>query len=262
MDGQALPLFLQLGSEPLRWSLLVALAGSDRQVDELAGRLGKPQSLISYHLKRLKEGGLLSSRSSAHDRRATYYSLDLSRCAELFSAAGGTLHPALAGIAEPVASAPIRLAHGPRVLFLCTANSARSQMAEAFLRAGSAGTARVESAGVEPSAVHPHAVEAMRQAGLDISGQRSKHLNTLRGRRFDLVVTVCDRVRERCPEFPGAPGRKHWSIPDPATSADGQAAFERTAAEISSRVRFLVLELAARARRIGTASGEATIAGQ
>jgi len=103
-----------------------------------------------------------------------------------------------------------------RVLILCTGNSARSQMAEGLLRALSGGTLEVHSAGTQPSRVNPLAIEAMKEVGIDISGQRSKSVEEFAGQCFDAVITVCDNAKESCPIFPGAPLRIHWSYPDPA----------------------------------------------
>ncbi len=136
----------------------------------------------------------------------------------------------------------------PRVLFLCTGNSARSQIAEALLRDLSSGTIDAASAGSHPKSLHPNAVRVMRKRGIDISAYRTKHLDELTDQPFDLVVTLCDRVREVCPEFPSPTRRAHWSLPDP--SAEGAAdrasypAFERTAAELETRIRFLIAQLA------------------
>ncbi len=89
------PRFLRLAAEPLRWRLLGELARSDRQVRELTAMLGQPQSLVSYHLSRLRDGGLVAMRRSSADGRNAYYSIDLARCGELLAAAGGALHPGL-----------------------------------------------------------------------------------------------------------------------------------------------------------------------
>src|ERR687888_2645114 len=96
MNGSASPPpFLRLAGHPLRWQLLRELARSDRQVRELTALLGQPQSLVSYHLGRLLEGGLVRTRRSVADRRDAYYSLDLGRCGELLVATGAALHPGL-----------------------------------------------------------------------------------------------------------------------------------------------------------------------
>lgn len=103
-----------------------------------------------------------------------------------------------------------------RVLILCTGNSARSQMAEGLLRHDAGDAFVVESAGLEPSFVRPEAIEAMREIGIDISGQRSKSLDKFIGQPFDYVITVCDNANQNCPIFPGAKRRIHWSVEDPA----------------------------------------------
>ena len=103
-----------------------------------------------------------------------------------------------------------------RVLFLCTHNSARSQMAEAILRHLAGDRVEVSSAGTVATRIHPLAAAVMTEDGLDFHGQRSKHVDELAGQQFDYVVTVCDNARESCPVFPGAPEHLHWSIPDPS----------------------------------------------
>ncbi len=100
------------------------------------------------------------------------------------------------------------------------------------------------SAGSNPKPLHPNAVRVMRSRGIDISAQRSKHLDQFRTRKLDVVITLCDRVREVCPEFSAHPAFVHWSIPDPATSGatdrETYAAFERTAAELETRITYLI----------------------
>jgi protein-tyrosine-phosphatase len=93
--------------------------------------------------------------------------------------------------------------------------------------------------------VHPHTVAVMGERGIDLAGVRPTHLDELAGERFDYVITLCDRVREVCPEFPGHPEPIHWSIPDPAREPDGLAAFQRAAAELSERIGFLLHRIAA-----------------
>jgi protein-tyrosine-phosphatase/DNA-binding transcriptional ArsR family regulator len=248
-DGRtAPPRFLRLAGHPVRWRLMSELARSDRRVGELCALAGRRQSLISYHLRQLRDGGLVSVRRSAADGRDTYYVLELARCGELLASAGVALHPGLAPAAPP----PARRDGGAtraRVLFLCTGNSARSQMAEALCERWSGGAISAVSAGSHPKPLHPDAVRVMRDRGIDISGRRSKHLGEFASRRFDCVISLCDRVREVCPEFHGAPALIHWSIPDPAREpgrdAETLPAFERTAAELETRIRFLIEALEA-----------------
>jgi protein-tyrosine-phosphatase/DNA-binding transcriptional ArsR family regulator len=238
------PGIVQLSAHPLRWRLLRELVVSDRAVSELTDLVEEPQSLVSYHLGRLRDGGLVTARRSSADRRASYYAIDLAGCREQLQAAGGALHPGLR--LAPVPGGPVRRAHGrkPRVLFLCTGNSARSQIAEALLARMSGETVAAASAGRFPKPLHPNAVRAMRKRGIDIAANRTKHLDEFVGQRFDVVVTLCDRVREVCPEFPSHPALVHWSVPDPAlegpTSRASYPAFERTAAELETRIGFLL----------------------
>jgi ArsR family transcriptional regulator, arsenate/arsenite/antimonite-responsive transcriptional repressor / arsenate reductase (thioredoxin) len=236
------PPFLRLAGHPLRWRLLTELARSDRRVGELCDLAGQRQSLVSYHLRQLRDGGVISARRSLADGRDTYYVLDLARCRELLVGAGASLHP---GMASGGASDPGRRRGRARasVLFLCTGNSARSQMAEALAEQLSAGEVRAASAGSHPKPLHPNAVRVMREREIDLAGRRSKHLSEFTSRRFDYVISVCDRVRQICPEFPGTPQAIHWSVRDPAhePGPDDETlpAFKRTAAELETRIRFL-----------------------
>jgi arsenate reductase len=106
-----------------------------------------------------------------------------------------------------------------RVLFLCTHNSARSQMAEGLLRALGGDRFAVFSAGTEATRVRPEAVAVMAELGIDISNQESKTLERYLGEPFDAVITVCDDANESCPVFYGAKRRLHWSFPDPSRAA-------------------------------------------
>jgi ArsR family transcriptional regulator, arsenate/arsenite/antimonite-responsive transcriptional repressor / arsenate reductase (thioredoxin) len=240
------PDFLRLAGHPLRWQLLSELARSDWRVGELCELTGRRQNLVSYHLRRLRDGGLVSTRRSLADGRDTYYTLDLPRCGELVMSTGAALHPGLV----PDTGPPVERGHESarpafaRVLFLCTGNSARSQIAEAFAQQLSGGAVEAVSAGSHPKPLHPNAVRVMREHGVDIAGRGSKQLSELTGERFDYVVSLCDRVREVCPEFPGHPDMVHWSLPDPARAGDSDEetypAFQRTATELAVRIPFLL----------------------
>ncbi len=259
-DDVTPPRVLQLVGHPLRWRLLRELAQSDRAVSELTDRLDAPQSLVSYHLRRLRDDALVATRRSTADGRDRYYRIDLDRCGELLCGAGSALHPGLRLATGPPAAPHTngRARPRPRVLFLCTGNSARSQMAEAILHRASDGTVEVASAGSDPKPLHPNAIRVMRRRGIDISANRTKHLDEFVSLRFDAVVTLCDRVREVCPEFPSHPRRVHWSIPDPARDgASARAslpAFERTAAELETRIRHLMAAINEPSRRSTHAS--------
>jgi protein-tyrosine-phosphatase/DNA-binding transcriptional ArsR family regulator len=246
-DLEGPPAFLQLVSHPLRWRLLRELIHSDRAVWELTERLGVPQNLVSYHLRRLRDGGLVRARRSAADGRDTYYAVDLASCEQQLRAAGGALHPAFITTATSLTLDQARPGRR-QVLFLCTGNSARSQMAEGLVERMSGGVVEAASAGSHPKALHPNAIRAMRRRGIDISDNRTKHLDEFLSHRFDVVVTLCDRVREVCPEFCSHPALVHWSVPDPAeagpTNRASYPAFERTAADLETRIRYLLPLLA------------------
>lgn len=239
--------FLQLVADPLRWQLLDELGRSDRRVGELCELVSKPQSLVSYHLRELRTGGLVSARRSAADGRDTYYQGNIGRYGELLSAAGTALHPAvrLAPVEPDIDE--LRRGRKRRVLFLCTGNSARSQIAEALLEHRTGGAVVARSGGSHPKPLHANAVRVMAERGIDISGRSSKHLDRFIHDRFDRVITLCDKVREVCPDFEGQPATSHWSMADPAgegSDADrNYRAFVRTADEIELRVGLLIAQL-------------------
>ncbi|MCB0061589.1 MAG: arsenate reductase ArsC, partial [Caldilineaceae bacterium] len=191
---------------------------------------------------------LVNERRSSADGRDVYYSLDLACLTALYHESGSQLHPAL-GKPETIPQDTATDTSQPpvRVLFLCTHNRARSQVAEGLLRHLGGSAVEVFSAGNQPGTVHPHAIRAMAALGIDIRGQRSKHMEEFYGQSFDFVITVCDRVREDCPVFPGNPKRVHWSIPDPldttlnTTADDSYVLFEKVAQELRTRITYLLL---------------------
>jgi arsenate reductase (thioredoxin) len=128
-----------------------------------------------------------------------------------------------------------------RVLILCTGNSARSQMAEGLLRQDAGDSFEVFSAGVKSTFVRPQAIEAMREVGIDISGQHSKSVEEFMDEEFDYVITVCDNANEQCPVFPGRTKRIHWSFEDPAAASGDEAAkltvFRRVRDQIRQQLR-------------------------
>jgi len=129
----------------------------------------------------------------------------------------------------------------PRVLFLCTANSARSQMAEALLRKHAGDRFEVHSAGLEPKEINPYTRRVLAEIGLDMAGQWAKGLDTYLGKmHFNYLITVCARAEERCPVFPGMGERLHWPFDDPAavegSDEEKLAAFRRVRDQIEARI--------------------------
>jgi arsenate reductase len=145
-----------------------------------------------------------------------------------------------------------------RVLILCTHNAARSQMAEALLRQLGGARFDVQSAGTEATRVHPLAIRALAEIGIDSSFARSKHLREFLGQRFDYVITVCDQASEACPVFPSAPRRIHWSVPDPCAVEGSEEerlrVFEQVRDELAQRLRAWARQLPAEQRPAGAST--------
>ena len=179
-------------------------------------------------------------RSEA-DGRDVYYSLNLNRLRQMYLEAGAALHPIVGTNLETLDVS--RLPH-QRVLFVCTHNSARSQMAEALLRHLSQGKLDVISAGSHPTGVHTDAIRTMDNFGINLRNQSSQSLHDVKGQLFEYVITVCDKAREVCPTFPGEGQHIHWGFSDPVVIADDAErilAFEKIALSLQSRInQFLV----------------------
>lgn len=199
--------------DPTRLAIVDELAGSDRAPVELQRLAGIPSNLLAHHLDVLEEVGLITRSRSSGDGRRRYVHLHRD-----------ALHGLISG--------PLRPAQ--RALFVCTHNSARSQLAAALWTQFTSQPA--DSAGTHPAQrVHPGAVAAGRRAGLDLTGARPKLLDEVEDRPA-LVVTVCDRAHE---ELRADPAWLHWSVPDPVT-APSRAAFDATVTELRSRITGLV----------------------
>jgi protein-tyrosine-phosphatase len=232
--------FFRALADETRLAVLRLLSLTDLRGGEIVAALGLPGNAVSYHLKMLRELGLLRDRRSHADGRDIYYSLDVDRLHTLYLQAGRTLYPTLiadesadagkvAGPAEPLL----------RVLFVCTHNSARSQLAEAILRQVGGATVQSCSAGGQPTAVHPMAVALLQEHAIDPGHYTAKSLDRFADATFDYVITVCDRMREDCPTFPGTAQRVHWSLGDPASisnEAERAAAFLVLWDELHTRV--------------------------
>lgn len=227
---------LKLLADDTRWQLISELRQSDRQVGELVAHLQLPQNLVSYHLGVLRQASLVHVRRSDADARVTYYGLDITRLQSVYQQIGADLR-----LPQPAANTT---APSATVIFLCTGNSARSQMAEGWLRHLSGGRVLARSAGVQPRSLHPLAVEVMAEAGIDIGYQQAKSPKALVGIIPDVVITVCDLARERCPDWPGNPTQLHWSIPDPVRVRGDRTtelrAFRTASDELHIRVQALL----------------------
>jgi ArsR family transcriptional regulator, arsenate/arsenite/antimonite-responsive transcriptional repressor / arsenate reductase (thioredoxin) len=225
---------LKLLADDTRWKLIQALRHSDRQANELAGICQLPNNLVSYHLNLLRQAGLIQVHRSDADARVLYYGLDLLRLGQTYQNIGAAL-PLSATTAQP-------LSPPTTVVFLCTHNSARSQMAEGWLRYLSGGKIIARSAGVNPTSLHPVAVQVMQEVGVDIGYQHAKGLESL-GVVPDVIVTVCDVAREQCPAELERVPFLHWSVASPVRTAKGTELVEtfRTAREqLRVRVQGLV----------------------
>ncbi|NWG21425.1 MAG: metalloregulator ArsR/SmtB family transcription factor [Chloroflexi bacterium] len=231
-----IPEALRLLSDETRWRLVSELRWSDRQVSELCERAGLPQNLVSYHLGVLRQAGLVRTHRSDADGRALYYGLDL-------VALRAGLHAINGALALDTPAAPQSPMGGP-VLFVCTRNSARSQMAEAWLRQISGGRIVARSAGTAPAGIQPLAIQVMAEAGIDIGYQHAKSLSEAMSPAPEVVVTVCDLAREECASTLNAPLQLHWSVPDPvAVAGDDTArllAFRAARDELRLRVDGLI----------------------
>ena len=263
----SVPPSLRLISDPVRWRLLRELANGDLRVRELVAALGQPQNLVSYHLRRLRSGGLVTARRSNFDGRDTYYRLDLDACAQALAGAAAALHPGIPapGITAPGITAPGITAPGAafpaparaeggrsgggavpyRVLFVCTGNSGRSPMAAALLRHRAGHRVQAASAGTRPRPLHPAAAAVLRdRCRIDIRGHQPTHVGAVAGTPFDYVISLCDKAREECPEFAGSPRRVHWSMPDPAadpaTPRAAYAGFDHLAGDLTTRIGHLL----------------------
>jgi protein-tyrosine-phosphatase/DNA-binding transcriptional ArsR family regulator len=242
------PPVLGMLAHDLRWAIVGLLAESDLRTGELVARTGQPPSLVSYHLGRLRDAGLVSARRSSADGRDSYHVLDLDALGRAVATMAAQIHPALSP--DDSGREPVRRAStAPRastVLFICTGNSARSPMAAGWLNHLGAGRVTAGSAGVAPAPLHPLAVAAMAEHGVDIGGHRPARLDAFVTGSFARVITLCDRAREACGELPAALAAVHWSIPNPAQAHPPDLeAFRATARELRTRIRYLLPLLAA-----------------
>ena len=233
------PPVLGVLAHDLRWTIVSLLVAGDLRTGEIVARTGQAPSLVSYHLARLREAGLVSVRRSTADGRDSYHRLDLDAIGGAVTGMANQIHPRLlAGVrvAEPTGPAA-------RVLFICSGNSARSPMAEGWLNHLGGGRVTARSAGISPGSLHPLAVAAMAEQGVNISGHQPAHLSEFADDSFTRVITLCDRARENCGEL--STPAVHWSIPNPAQAHPPDLdAFRATARELQTRIRYLLPVLA------------------
>jgi ArsR family transcriptional regulator, arsenate/arsenite/antimonite-responsive transcriptional repressor / arsenate reductase (thioredoxin) len=232
----------------LRWRLVRHLAHSDHRVGELVELVGEKQNLISYHLRQLRDSGLVVERRSSRDARDVYYSADIASIEQALDKSAQDLHPGIqVGRRGPSHRQSTKPA--PKLLFLCTGNSARSIMAEAILRQLARYEVDVRSAGSTPRGVNPMAISVLAELGIETAGLSSKPMEDLALEPFDYVITLCDIVREHCLDFPGGPDRIHWSMADPAAVEGDRAtvrkAFQSTAEELSARIPSFLIAIEA-----------------
>jgi protein-tyrosine-phosphatase len=200
-------------ADPHRLAILDELVMSDRSPSELGAMLEIGSNLLAHHLRVLEESGIVERLSSTGDARRRYVRL---------------VPDALSAIVEPVATLVAR-----HVLFVCTANSARSQLAAAVWNERHEVPA--SSAGTDPAErVRREAIEAASRVGLDLSGARTRSIHEVT-ERPDVVVTVCDVAHEELHSLPGDVRLFHWSVPDPATSRS-RSAYEEALTQITSRI--------------------------
>jgi protein-tyrosine-phosphatase len=225
----------------LRWTIVGLLVPGDLRTSELVASTGQAPSLVSYHLARLRDAGLVSARRSTADGRDSYHALDLDALGQAVAGMATRIHPALIGPGpRPGSGFPV----SAQVLFICSGNSARSPMAAGWLNHLGAGRVTARSAGVTPRPVHPLAVTAMAEHGVDISGHQATRLDALADHGFTRVITLCDRARENCGELPATSAAAHWSILDPARAHPPDLdAFRATARELRTRIRYLLAML-------------------
>jgi ArsR family transcriptional regulator, arsenate/arsenite/antimonite-responsive transcriptional repressor / arsenate reductase (thioredoxin) len=234
--------FFKALADDTRFTIMRLLMASDLRAGEIVERLRLPQNAVSYHLRQLRAAGLLHDRRSSSDARDVYYSVDLDRLQALYQTSGDELHARLPDDGE-LPKVLEQHTRPLRILYLCTHNSARSQMAEGLTRHLGGKHVEVYSAGSFPSRVHPLTLELLHACDVDTSGLESKSLEQFVGQQFDYVITVCDRARDSCPTFPNDPAKIHWSFPDPTLHRDPdeqRKAFVQLRRELQTRIRYLL----------------------
>lgn len=247
-------------ADPQRLHILDLIINGIHCSSGIVERLGLAPNLVSHHLKVLREAGLVDIERDPADRRWIYYVPDIRQLTEVQFLLSHLLHPArIQARADECGPSQGALPYDPpahltmekehpmnnkaKIIFLCTGNSARSQMAEAFMKKYAGDLFEVHSAGIEPKGVNPYTVRVMDEAGIDISGYQSKGVRQYLGHvNFGYVVTVCDHAEENCPTVFLTQGKHlHWSFEDPAafqgTEEETLAKFSQIRDQIETRIQ-------------------------
>jgi protein-tyrosine-phosphatase len=204
-----------------------------------------PLTLVSQHLRVLRESGLVIAERDGKDARTVWYRLSSERLREIQSSLSMVFD--MTKIVDrriPEAKQNLkRMEEKFRVLFLCSGNSARSQMAEALLQHYGKGLIEARSAGTHPREVHPLTMKVLSEIGIDATGLKAKHYSVFSRESFRYVITVCDRANEECPDFNGDYQRIHWSIADPIKEGSEEEffdVFKQTRQELAGRIELFV----------------------
>ncbi|WP_298202582.1 metalloregulator ArsR/SmtB family transcription factor [Desulfosporosinus sp.] len=246
LPGQAE--ILRVLGEPHRLAIFTLLSTGPLQVKDLCTATSLSLPLVSQHLRVLRRIGLVQARRELGDARGVWYSIEPQPMTELKSTMSWLFDVASTVDRRPRADQfgipAANCQDSFRVLFLCTANSARSQMAEALLEQVGGGLFEARSAGTQPRELHPLTVKALAEIGIDASEQTAKHYDVIASEPFRYVITVCDLANEECPELPGDYRRVHWSIADPLTASGTEtevySAFVCARENLSRRIRLFV----------------------
>ena len=216
--------YLKIIADSNRLQILCLLKDGERCVCDILKSLSLPQNLVSHHLKVLRDAGLVNKRK---DGRWAHYSLNESKISSLNALYDKTFRKGAL-----------------KVLFLCTGNSSRSQIAEGLTNALLDGRIEAHSAGIEAQGVNPFAAQVMAEIGIDISKQHSKTIDKLAGISFDYVITLCDNAKSTCPVFPTAVKTLHQGFEDPALIKKGSKELKlKTFRRVRDEIKDFITEL-------------------
>jgi ArsR family transcriptional regulator, arsenate/arsenite/antimonite-responsive transcriptional repressor / arsenate reductase (thioredoxin) len=234
-------ILLKLLAHDLRWAVVKSLATTDMRVGEIVAGVQQPTNLVSYHLKKLRDGNVVNAHRSNADARDVYYTLDFDRVREALKLVGKSVSLFSQGLP---ANLPVR------IVFVCTDGSLRSRMAAAIaykLNEQLEGN-YIESyiGGLTLAPLHPETAHILRQLNLDVHHTPLRHIDEFNTDNVDFAITVCDQVRDMYPAFPPDLKRMHWSIPPPSPMQDPEArqeAYRETYKLIEDRIVYFIESL-------------------